>query len=74
MRWLNLEKLLVFAIGMFERFFIVEINFVAGLMLAGQDFCFVKIVVKIELGHGLKLRLYPCLNLLEYSLTSFIIN
>jgi hypothetical protein len=59
---------------MIERFFIIEINFVASLMLVGQGFCFVKIIVKIELRHGLKLRLYPCLNLLEYSLTSFVIN
>ncbi len=66
--------MLIFAVGMVERFFIVEIDFVVGLMLVRQDFCFVKIVGKIRFAHELKLRLYPCLDLLEYSLTSFIIN
>lgn len=59
---------------MWEGFFIIKINFAADLVLRGHGFCFVKIVERIELACELKLRLDPCLDLSEYSLTSFTIN
>lgn len=52
----------------------IKINFVVVLKLGGQDFYCVKIIERIKLGRGLKLTLYPCLDLLEYSSTLFTIN